>query len=346
MKRIVSLTIVACLSCALCPTTGLAQGALKKTKKGIPLPGRVVPQETLVRDTYRKLEQYSAAAQQYRNEFDRGVLRAEANLKLELSDFSSGSIQDILNLPYPRLITMPTGEVIGLGHGTYSLDDGPAEATFNAAWERGAYASGNDPSWTVSDVLNFEPEKYFDIVSYVSYQVTVTLEGRSRTYRAIAVFHKPTEKSPLGVPVCWHAIVNGLNRVFEEKVPPYKRPQSDKPDNSEAKDQSLISANSTGFGRMDTSSELPLWLVGDYTEHASGWHFGTSKYRANCTTLPGSLQRCSVTAYNFTAEDTGGLDHILLGIWYHRGTKDERAENRTAPSNTAISCAAITGVAF
>jgi hypothetical protein len=30
-------------------------------------------------------------------------------------------------------------------------------------------------------LFHFEPEKYYDIVSYTSYEVTVRLEGRSRT---------------------------------------------------------------------------------------------------------------------------------------------------------------------
>jgi hypothetical protein len=364
MKRLSFLTIIACLMCTFCQTTSLAQDAFKKTKKGnvSAQPVRVTPQEKLVRDTYAKLEQYNAAAHNYRNEFDRAPLREEAKIRFELSDFRSGGIDEILNKTYPSLITLPTGDVISLSHGSYSMNDGPAEATFEANWERGLYAPTFDPQWTVSDVINLQPEKYFDVATYISFQVTVTLEGRSRTYRALTLFHKPRPPADVGLPEFWDAIVAGLNRVFDEKLPPYKRPGAG-PENSDlsAKDQDLSASASDSlspenkeaalaggptFGRADSSTELPMWFVGDETEHAGGSHIGTARYRGDCTTLPGNLQRCSVTVYNFAAHDSGGLDHILLGLWYHRGTKDQRAENRTAPANNSISCAAITGVAF
>src|SRR5215204_573465 len=173
--------------------------------------------ENIVRETYKKLETYNAAAQIYRNEQNRRPLQPEANLKFELSDFRSGSTGEILNQRYAELVTLPTGEIVSLTRGGHSLDGGPQEATFTAAWEHGQYASVFDPLWTVSDVFHFEAARYFDIKSYVSYQVTVKLEEKSRTYRALTLFHETT-----GAPEFWDGIVNGLGNVWEEKRPAYQ----------------------------------------------------------------------------------------------------------------------------
>jgi hypothetical protein len=147
-------------------------------------------QEKLIRETYRKLEIYNAAAQVFQQEQSAHGSRARARLSVELSNFRSGNMQEIAVRRYAELVTLPTGEVVSLTHGSHSLDRGAEEATFAAAWEHGQYASIFDPQWTINDVLNFEPARYYDIESYTSYQVTVNLEGRSRTYRALALFHR------------------------------------------------------------------------------------------------------------------------------------------------------------
>src|SRR5689334_10454146 len=139
--------------------------------------GAVQP-EKLIRDTYAKLEAYNAAAQVLDNEFTRKPFRVDGSLRFELSAFRSGKVNEILGLPYARLITLPTGEIVSLTRGSHSLDGGAEEATFAAVWDRGQYASVFDPQWTIADAFHFEPEKYYDIVSYTSYEVTVRLEGR------------------------------------------------------------------------------------------------------------------------------------------------------------------------
>ena len=146
MKRIQCLTIVITMICFLTPATSMTQESWKKTKKGNVF-GKLsgpTPQEQLVRDTYLKLEKYNAASQVQRNEFDRSAFREEANLKFELSGFQLGNIAEILDKPYPSLITMPRGEIISLSHGSHSLNDGPSEATFSASWEHGSYSSLSD----------------------------------------------------------------------------------------------------------------------------------------------------------------------------------------------------------
>src|SRR6185503_19868441 len=120
MKRIACLVFTSLLLLAFL-STGMAQQISNSV------------QETVVRETYRKLETYSAAAQVFHNDQTKGVYRSDNDLKFELSDFLSGDIVEILNKPYVELVTLPTGEIVSLTRGGHSLNGGPQEATFGAA---------------------------------------------------------------------------------------------------------------------------------------------------------------------------------------------------------------------
>jgi hypothetical protein len=344
MKQLVTLLFFA----AVCVCPALAQS-----------PSETAPEE-IVRATYRKLETYNAAAQVYRNESTRDRFRSAANVKFELNDFRSGSVQEIINRRYAELVTLPAGDVVSLTRVGYSLNDGPQEAGFEASWEHGQYASVFDPQWTVTDVFHFEAAKYFDIRSYVSYQVTVKLDGRSRTYRALALFHDARGAAAVGAPEFWDGIVNGIGSVWEEKRPPYNSKKGILvesaaltgdysggdtiiDDGGSSDSGSLITEDTSGT--MFSSTGLPLWLSGDDTEHASGRHGGTSEYVGECFTLLNNQQRCSVAVRNFAAFETGTLSNLTPFFW-HFGSKDQKTENRTGSLGTVISCASATGVAF
>ena len=129
-------------------------------------------QEKLIRDTYRKLEIYNAAARVFEREQSARRLRREAELNFELTDFHSANVQEIAGRRYAELVTPATGEVVSLTHGSHSLDQGAEEATFDASWEPGQYASVFDPQWTIGDVLNFEPARYYELHVVPGYRQT------------------------------------------------------------------------------------------------------------------------------------------------------------------------------
>ncbi len=308
--------------------------------------------EKAIRETYRKLELYHAAAQMFLKEQSNRGPRSDARLSFELTDFRSGNVQEIVGRHYAELVTLPTDEIVSLTHGAHSQDAGAEEATFAATWERGQYASVFDPQWTISDVLNFEPARYYDIGSYTSYQVTVRLDGKSRTYRALALFHTPqsaARNSEMRAPEFWDAVVNGLNRVWEEKRPAYT-PKSQTQAVAPSFDQALsgdpsVAASSENGEVVMTSTNLPLWLSEDETEHASGHHAGTAEYTGVCSLVTRALQRCKVNVSNFVAFETGTLSNLTF-FFSHVGSKDLKTENRTGATGTTIPCAAATGVAF
>jgi hypothetical protein len=301
-------------------------------------------QEKIVRETYRKLEIYNAAAQVFTNERTRTRFRPEASLKFEVGDFRSGNVQDIINTPYAELVTTPSGDVVSLTRGGYSEDGGPQEATFGAAWERGQYASVFDPAWTVADVFHFEAARYYDVRTYVSYRVTVRLESRARTYRALALFRETPDASP----EFWDGIVDGVGSVWAEKRPPYKAKNGILVETSASSGGDYGTAIVTDDGSSGTlfsTTPLAFWLSGDDTEHASGRHGGTAEFTGECATLLNKQQRCSVAVSNFVAFETGELD-TFTSLFWHVGSKDQKTENRSGALGTNISCAAAAGVAF
>jgi hypothetical protein len=315
--------------------------------------------EKLIRETYAKLEAYNAAAQVLENEFTRKPLRPDASVHFELGEFRSGNIKEILTRPYAGLITLPTGDVVSLTRGSHVLDDGPEEATFAATWERGRYASVFDPQWTVADAFNFEQEKYYYIDSYTSYQVTVRLEGRSRTYRALALFHANG-----AAPEFWDAVVEGIGRVWQEKRPAYKAKNVTQSEFSALLFDAALMDGGGGAGDGDSgdgsdgavseatladtasiSTPLKEWFSTDFSEHISGDHGGAADFTGTCTPLVGGFQRCAVVVSNFAAFETGVLDH-LTPLFAHVGSKDLKTENRTGATGTTIQCASAAGVAF
>lgn len=332
MKRIACFVFTTALLSALTVITALGQNRSSR--------------EQIVRDTYRKLETYNAAAQIFQNESVRKPLRSDANLRFVLGEFRMGNIQEILATPYRDLVTLPTGDIVSLTRGGHSLNGGPQEATFDAAWESGQYASVFDPAWTVADVFHFEAARFYNVRSYASYQVMVTLEGRSRSYRALALFRDGPNDS---APEFWDTVVSGVGSVWEEKRPAYKAKTNQPVESTDAGSQLTVGTMATvsgdAFTQASSTTPLPLWLSGDDQEHASGRHGGTAEFAGNCDTLPGNFQRCSVKINNFVAFETGTLSN-LTPFFFHVGSKDQKTEDGSGPVGSAVSCASGTGVAF
>lgn len=356
MNRTVCLIVTSLLLSLLCITPALAQERTSASP------------EKLVRETYEKLERYNAAAQIFAREHA-ATLRADAKLSFELTGFRSGRVEEILSQRYADLVTLPTGDIVSLTRGGHSLNGGPQEASFEADWEHGQYASVFDPGWTIADVFHFEAARYYDVKTYVAYEVTVKLKGRSRTYRALALFHEALDRDQIGAPEFWDSIVNGMTTVWEEKRPPYKARAGILVETAVAsvdtsEELTIATDGLLGEGELDngdtldlglstdefnatstTVTVLPLWLSGEEKEHASGWHAGTAQFTGVCSVLTSTLQRCAVGIDKFEAFDTGTLSNITP-LFSHVGTKDKKTEDSTGPLGTTVSCASATGVAF
>jgi len=360
------------------PVPGKTTGNVAASKKRV----RFGPEEQLIRSAYAKLMEYNNAVKTLKKDLGRQDVEAGSGLKFELSNFQTGPVLKILNRPYLDFVTLPTGDVISLTRGEYSINQGPQEITFEAQWEKGQYASGFDPQWTIQNALNFEPAKYADVGSYTSYTVTVTFQERSRTYRALVLFHNLGQSTQTGKPEFWDSILADMNLVWDENRPSYRpkpelksSPTPPMPGESlvepvERQAQSSLMSEMTtsdageggssaySGGSLDGSSDKvasgdfsptavkgEFWLSSDQLDHASGSHSGTAVFTPTCGVTDDHRERCEVLVTNFEAYDTGTLNDVFL-IWFHRGVKHSNTEVTFGQLGADIKCSSVAGVAF
>jgi hypothetical protein len=227
----------------------------------------ISPNEQVVRATYEKLVIYSRASIIWQLERGLKVPDSGSELKFEFKSFRSGPVQEILATLNKDLVTQPTGEVISLNHGTHRDNGGGAQAYYAAKWAPGQYASGNDLQWTIGDLLRFEPSKYYDVGSYTSYELTVSLEGKSRTYRALVLYHDLYKSQDDIKAEFWDTVVGmggTLTRVFEERLPPYKG----KPTSSAGQGSAPDVMRKNTSPRQDRGLVIPLTLPVQYVKSA------------------------------------------------------------------------------
>lgn len=160
-------------------------------------------EERIVRMAYRKMNVLATVervVQAKRNGQNAGAGILQRSLRFELRDFRVGPINEIRDRTYRELVTGTTGNLVQITLATSTRDDGDGKPSIAASWRSGQYTAGFDPQWTVADVLQYEAVRFNDIDRYASYEVTVSLDGESRTYRALALFHAPNDQQAIPNP--------------------------------------------------------------------------------------------------------------------------------------------------
>jgi hypothetical protein len=143
--------------------------------------------ETLIRSAYVKMTAYNRAHYVHEWLGENAWLADNVSMKFELSDFATGNIDNIRKERLNRFVTAADGDII---RGTYHTKtiDGVRYFAYPADWEPGHFSDWESELWTVGDMLAMEAESMHNVSKYVVYTVTVSFQGRSRTYRALAVY--------------------------------------------------------------------------------------------------------------------------------------------------------------
>ncbi|HYW72033.1 MAG TPA: NBR1-Ig-like domain-containing protein [Pyrinomonadaceae bacterium] len=174
--------------------------------------------EKLVRDVYARLMRYQAAARDALAGGDSGQVEPNEYLTVELRDIRSGPISEIYLKPLTEMLTPRSGDLLNvkpvyfrngdnIPHAYYEVEWGAAPTTAQLTIDRGPHkesldkpATGGDrlpdtegqlpsPVETVADMLGKGGNKFADVQGYTSYQVTIRLGGKQRTYRALVLYH-------------------------------------------------------------------------------------------------------------------------------------------------------------
>ena len=177
-------------------------------------------EEKMIRAAYAKLERYNRAAEL----MDMGGMvekvRDDSVLKFELKNFHTGSIDQIKNLRISEVSTQANGEIIQVSRGKHTMNNGTPEAYYSARWWKN---DAKERDWTFAELMPLLASEYFDVGHYTSYDVTVSFEGRTRSYKALVLHHDLGERSVDPRPTFWDAVgTDGqLEEVWGEKLPPY-----------------------------------------------------------------------------------------------------------------------------
>src|SRR6185369_13330313 len=228
MKRkacLLSLTLLVCIigcrtSFAQTETAGTES---RQTKSPISIQKATAPtpEEMVVRSTYEKLTKLNRAAQTS----DRtkvAPLDENSVLKFELTNFRVGPIKEIALTRAEELVSLPTGEILLLIRTETSENEDKPAVSYKAEWTAGQYAAIFEPQWTIADVMSFESHKDFDVGEYAAYVVTVTYKGKTKTYKALALFHNPYKFQGLLKPTFCDSVVGlggALTDVWNETLP-------------------------------------------------------------------------------------------------------------------------------
>ena len=176
-------------------------------------------EEKLVRDVYARLMRYqSAAVDELLGQTGKSGAPSDY-LTIELRNIRSGDIAEVLDRPLSELASTPADAVVNLQQIHLGNRNGVTHAYYEAAWAKPTANSKRSPA-TVRDVPGVER---FD--RYTSYQVTVSLQGKETTYRALAVHQLQKSGRPEGVQI-FDNVVRNMNTVYGDQSPRVRSPWS------------------------------------------------------------------------------------------------------------------------
>ncbi len=324
-------------------------------------------EERIVRAAYEKLTALNKASLRNNNAANESPTD-DLFLRFELSNFRVGPIKEILSEKHSTLITGVAGEIIALSRSVTKLNDGEEHLAYKARWTPGQYASIYDPSWTMAERLGFQPSLYYDIGAYATYQVSVSYQGRTRVYQALALFHNPYGSVLELKPSFWDSVV-GMGGVITQAWNDKRTPaglradpwlgkalgssQRNIPETSlgrtpDTKFSHVVSAPmkpaaapleeasiSESSASSESLSDSIQRTVENTRDHTSGRHAAMITFQGSCSTLSNSTQYCKVDIVGTALFETGTLN---TSFYSHGRAEDEKDETASGTRGTPITC--------
>ncbi|HEX8282831.1 MAG TPA: hypothetical protein VF588_05730 [Pyrinomonadaceae bacterium] len=192
--RKVAAGLAVALSVGLLSSTGLSQEARGGGRPApaaapagnagaqAPAAGRTMSaEEKMVRDVYARLMRYQSAGVDGAAARTARTVEPQEYLTFELRNFHSGPVTELNDRPLSEVVTASGGAVLNIRPVHLSHRKDPAHAFYEAEWATAPEAGGQPGA-------SKESERFAGFDRYISYQVTVRLNGRQRQYRAVAVY--------------------------------------------------------------------------------------------------------------------------------------------------------------
>jgi hypothetical protein len=302
-------------------------------------------EERLVRAAYAKLAAYNRAS--YAARFGRQeASAADLAMRFELRDFQTGRLEDRRTSFVTDLVTVASGEIIrGAMHGMTA--PGGASLAYQAEWTAAPWSSLHDQYLTVGEAMARETEASFDIGKYTSYEVTVWFEGRSRTYRAMAIFHNRFDPANDFVPEFLDDVV-GLGGTLTQVARDSREPFRDAEPKGlrRATKQEIAAIEGTRGQKFKVAANSMCNYFDDYDtrDHNDGAHSLSASFCHDCLTTvyseTSAYHTCDsrAEAHGFEFGDVTGIGKHAYGV-----ATDHTAGNN-APLSQDVSCASGAGM--
>ena len=316
----------------------------------------ITPEEKIIRGAYEKLTRLSKASLRQLAIEEEPAVDEKAYLRFELSGFRIGPIQEILAARANEIKTGYAGDVIEIYRSVNTLNHGPEFVSYGARWSKAQYASVYDRNWTIADLLSFEPNLYYDVGEYALYNVTVSFQGKTRSYRALTLFHNPYGSVKDLKPSFWDTVVGSggsLTEVWNETRPAVGEKIDSSQDSHHAKRivgryilpaRVVEESGYTSESYSETASEgvSVLSKTEDFRDHTSGLHGESIWFSGSCSALPSNLQSCAVNMDFLSIYENGTINTLL---YIHRNREADKNETATGPRGISITCDHGHGVA-
>src|SRR6266436_538531 len=173
----------------------------RKSRPAQSQPAGISAEEKLVRDVYARLMRYQSAAIDEVAATNKKAAKPVDYLTFELRAIHSGPIQDIYAKSLNQMVTPRAGDLLTITPNHLSRGSDSPHAAYLAEWlsiesknesaDQTGKISIDDPiePRTIAEMFARGEQRFVDVVNYTSYEVTVRLDGKNRTYRALVLYH-------------------------------------------------------------------------------------------------------------------------------------------------------------
>jgi hypothetical protein len=230
--EILSLVVLVFATLALAPK-GFSQTLRTSPESKPSTPAREsagsLNEENLLKRAYGRLILYVKSGHGYNAAQNKGSYISGDELQFKLQNVHTGPIEEVLDKSYGSVVTKPTGQVVRIVPNQRRVEAGPEHILYEATWIRSNYQQTLLEDWeksTVRDVLSLAGSQSADVDRYTSYEATISLDGRQRTYRAMVLYHNGFQSAAEPRVDFADNIVGqtALAQAFYETKPPVRSP--------------------------------------------------------------------------------------------------------------------------
>jgi len=181
-------------------------------------------EEKLVRGAYAKLMRYQQAYVAETAEVNKLAARPQDNIEFELRNFHTGPIEEISDELYEDIVSPPTGEILTVAPSYRNQPNDPKFAVYIAHWTERNTSSADRSGMTIGEMLALASDHPTDVDFFASYEVTVRLAGKEKTYQAMALYRKAPQPGGRRRVEILDNITPAINAVLEEESPVVRVP--------------------------------------------------------------------------------------------------------------------------